>query len=105
MMAAMTCATGTPPLFDMAMLRKVADLVHHARKEPIAEWMRSQGFDPDEGCTLVLPAAMFRLAGAFPPDYVLLSQLVDAPLLVRGMPRPPAFSRSPDYMDFFFGPL
>jgi hypothetical protein len=51
-------------------------------KDPLAEWMRDKGFNPNNGCKLILPEFMRDVAGKLPPDYMLFSEYVDSPLLV-----------------------
>lgn len=52
--------------------------------DTIGEWMRSQGFDPKEGCYLVLPELLAKEFEYRPPAYVKFSRLAPQPFLIRG---------------------
>ena len=52
-------------------------------EDPLAKWMREQGFPPEKGGVLLMPAEYahhFRLGG--PPDYVRLTPHVSEPALM-----------------------
>ena len=52
--------------------------------DPLAQWMREQGFDPDKGAKLLWPAEIPQDWGPFgKPTYVLLSKLMKHPLLLQ----------------------
>lgn len=73
-------ASTSPPMDASKLLASMAAIVQAAREEPIAVWMRSQGFDPARGCRLVLPESMRE---PLMPSYVHFSRLVDKPTLFR----------------------
>jgi hypothetical protein len=50
-------------------------------KDPLAEMMKSKGFDPAKGCKMILPASLKGKLGVFPPSYVSFSGLVSDPVL------------------------
>jgi hypothetical protein len=55
--------------------------------EPIAKYMREQGFDPKNGCVLVFPEDMWYAHAPysnFVPKYVRLSNIVKTPMLLKG---------------------
>ena len=55
-----------------------------AIKDPIAEYMRQQGFDPDEGGEMMLPPSWRVLFGdGNPPPYVEFSSFYSVPILVN----------------------
>lgn len=82
-----TATTAQPVAIDVnLMLKAVRELQAMADHDPIGDWMRSQGCDPDRGYLLVLPSSMFALAGAFPPAYVLCSTLALEPTIILPPP-------------------
>ncbi|WP_159271999.1 hypothetical protein [Variovorax boronicumulans] len=69
-------STGQPTM----SIEEMVEVLKKIPPEPIGEWMRSQGFDPEAGCMLVLPV---RLKFVHPPRYVRFSAFIDHPLLFR----------------------
>ena len=60
----------------------VTALMEHDHRHPLAAYMRHQGYDPQKGGKLMLPAEMeARLHNA--PKYVVFSHLVVEPVLVN----------------------
>jgi hypothetical protein len=54
-------------------------------KDPLAEYMREKGFDPDKGDMIVLPENMRNIFDGLPlPSYARVSKLVDKPYMVKG---------------------
>jgi len=54
--------------------------------DPLAEYMRSKGFDPDEGCNLLIPAPQYNQLdwGPFgPPMYVRAHKAIAEPLMIN----------------------
>lgn len=58
------------------------------RKDPLAEWMRSQGYDPDKGALMVIPDRFLRLfernghGGLSVPSYIRFCAEGDHVMLV-----------------------
>lgn len=55
--------------------------------EPIAKYMREQGFDPKNGCVLLIPEDMWHTYAPYPdfvPKYVRLSNMIKTPALIKG---------------------
>lgn len=78
MTAACTSTVASSP--QAMSLDDMVGLLAKIPPEPIGEWMRSQGFDPEAGCMLVLPA---RLRFVHPPRYVRFSIFIEHPILFR----------------------
>lgn len=80
--------------------RATAELKAFAEQpEPIGEWMKGQGFDPEDGCVLVMPLALPQDRGsARYPRYVRFSAFIEMPILIRepriGPATPSRVSRS-----------
>lgn len=49
--------------------------------DPLAEWMRAQGFDPDKGAVLFVPVSHELARLPFRPHYLRVSKIIVAPLL------------------------
>lgn len=60
---------------------KELDALMRECRDPLADWMRGQGFDPKDGCRLYLPECMKATIGHSP--YVKYSPLIEKPVLVR----------------------
>jgi hypothetical protein len=54
-----------------------------AAEARIIQFMKDHGFDPADGCILVLPLVLEGVAGPFPPKFVMFSSLVSSPVLAR----------------------
>lgn len=57
-------------------------------EDPLKVWMKSKGYDPDNGARFVFPSGheMLKMFGAFgPPDYIRLSDYVRTPTLVHNL--------------------
>lgn len=54
--------------------------------DPLAEWMKEQGFDPEDDCLLILPSSINLDWGPMgPPKYVFFSNILDSPILMNGV--------------------
>lgn len=49
---------------------------------PIAQYMRRQGFPPEQGWLLMVPEKLRADFGPFPPRYVSFHHSIDAPVIV-----------------------
>lgn len=67
-----------PELMNLSAQRDAAE----AR---IIQFMKDHGFNPAEGCILVLPQSLEAGAGIFPPSFVKFSSLISAPVMLRGL--------------------
>lgn len=74
-----TSSAAAPTTLDIAAVVAMLDKIP---PDPLASWMRQQGFDPNRGGILVLPPEMATHLGPFLPRYVKLSKLTDVPVLV-----------------------
>jgi hypothetical protein len=68
----------SPVTFDQLL-----DALESMPKDPIAEWMKDNGFDPDKGCKLVLPASMRSEMGLMAANYMMFSMLVSKPMMMN----------------------
>ena len=50
--------------------------------DPVADYMREKGFDPDKGCLLYMPAIEYDRV-AFHTAYMRRSALIDGPFMVN----------------------
>lgn len=62
---------------------KLKEAMSKIPEDPVAKAMREQGFDPDDGCKLILPASRRANFGNYVPSYVQFSNLVEGAYLVR----------------------
>jgi hypothetical protein len=80
---AQTSATNTSTS-DAVTIDTIRDALRRIPKDPIAEYMRTQGVDPDKGCKLLLPPAVFdRLS--FTSGYIQRHPCVAEPMLYKPM--------------------
>lgn len=70
---------------DNLTYEKLMEVLASVPRDPLADMMREQGFDPDAGGYLILPiefqCAAWGLSG--PPTYIRFSYLADAAYLVK----------------------
>lgn len=64
-----TSTTTSTSSITLADMERVVEMLKGFDLDPLAEWMRALGFDPDR-YLLVLPEAMREKCGPFPPRYV-----------------------------------
>jgi hypothetical protein len=65
-------------------LQRAIELLKSA-SDPLADFMRSKGFDPDAGCLLVIPIEVYWDWGEYStPEYVRVSPRIDQPVLIKG---------------------
>jgi len=79
-----TASTSQSPKLTVEMLFASMKAVEELLKQPdpLATWMREEGFDPDRGGILVIPESMRNdLFPLFPPKYVRFSGAVLQPVL------------------------
>lgn len=70
-------------------INEMARVMGSIPPDPLASWMRKQGFDPSKGAILILPKSLAFELGAFPPHYVRVNELVAAPMMISpGIPAP-----------------
>lgn len=86
------------PDFDWNEIRAIGALLA-TQREPIAEWMAVQGFDPDEGYVLVLPSSMLHLVKSARPAYVWVSSFVLEPMFLMN-PNAALQPGAPSYADW-----
>lgn len=81
--ASSTATTG-PSVTSGDLLRQMAEVLKHVKPEPLGEWMREQGYPPEDS-TLWLPrtAEWIERVGPFAPRYVQFSPYLAAPLMTR----------------------
>ena len=82
-----TVNTESPKTLDLAAIEALLDSIP---PDPLATWMRQQGFDPNKGGVLVLPPEMAVHLGPFTPHYIKLSKLTDVPVLVWALGMTPS---------------
>lgn len=73
---------GTPSEPETLNLDKLREIMESIPKDPLAEWMKSEGFDPKKGGKLYLPISMSKAMGGTLPYYVAYSHLIVDPILV-----------------------
>jgi hypothetical protein len=78
-----TC-TATNTSQEALTLDAILEAMRLIPPDPLADWMRSEGFDPKDGYKLILPSDMVLDWGAFgPPSYVRVSTQVEEPMIIK----------------------
>lgn len=80
-----TCTTSPVTTPTLADIQRVVETLEEFKRQgdPIALWMAEQGFAPERGGKLILPATMRDEMGPFPPKYVRFSTVLKSPALAR----------------------
>jgi hypothetical protein len=82
MTAAATQSTERLHTVNLKTIRAAMDAIRGSC--PIRRYMIEKGFNPDEGCKLILPSSMAADNDNL-PNYVKFSKFIPAPLLIRGL--------------------
>ena len=82
--------TGQGSNVSSVTIDQLLDALDSMPKDPIAEWMKAEGFDPGKGCKLVLPESMRGEMGPLPANYMVFSMLVSRLIMVNpNLVKPP----------------
>lgn len=66
---------------NLDILKDIQRIMDQLPKDPIVEFMKDKGFDPKDGCVIILPS---HLSGTFPErNYILYSKIIEQPMLMR----------------------
>ncbi|BCG50166.1 hypothetical protein [Ralstonia phage RP13] len=84
---------------DTISLKDIEDLYKSLSEHPIAKFMREKGFDPDNGCKLIIPHTLAMKIGNL-PDYVIPSIFATDPILVNPNVTPKVKIAPDNYMWF-----
>lgn len=79
---ACTNSTGQMETLTIEKLNEAMALIE---KDPLAEYMRSKGFDPDKGCLFLIPGPQFEDIDWGPlgaPMYVRSARIIAEPLMI-----------------------
>lgn len=85
-----TIPQSEPETLTLEKLREVIDSIP---KDPLAEWMKAEGFDPKKGGKLYLPISMRKEMGSIIPYYAAYSHLIVEPILVNDIFSTPLITR------------
>jgi hypothetical protein len=73
----------TETISSADLLRDIRHVLEVVAPDPLAKWMRSQGYYPERGDRLYLPKVMALHLGPHMPLYVAINEHLPQPVLVR----------------------
>lgn len=76
-----TQSNAQPQALTLESIKRAVEAVEALGPEPLGEWMRSQGYAPEQ-YTLVLPVALKSEGPALWPSYVVFSPHVAGPMFI-----------------------
>ena len=69
---------------DVSILKEIMDVVKKLPPDPIVEYMKKEGFDPDQGCILMWPGKIPGFWGEYgPPRYIKVSNHITEPHMIN----------------------